>query len=170
MPNPTCVVDDCTTPARSSGADYCARHYHRWWRHGDPLKVSAAVTVSVAGPGTYRSLYRPKHPLAGRNGKVYAHRAALYDKVGPGEHACHWCSRAVQWYVDGRKRHDNLTVDHLDGDKDNNAPANLVPSCQRCNVKRITQERSTALRTAGWWSGPGDHGHAEPADATAGRA
>lgn len=37
MPNPTCTIDGCDKPARSPAADWCPKHYQRWYRHGDPL-------------------------------------------------------------------------------------------------------------------------------------
>lgn len=39
----TCVIEGCEKPARSSSAEWCKMHYHRWYRHGDPHKVRAAV-------------------------------------------------------------------------------------------------------------------------------
>lgn len=81
----------------------------------------------------YRRVKAPGHPLADKDGMVRVHRRALYDKIGPGEHACHWCGRPVAWDGVGIGR---LCVDHIDGDRWNNDPANLVPSCRRCNTKR----------------------------------
>lgn len=84
--------------------------------------------VSVTAKG-YRRLAAAGHPLAMGDGHVYEHRAVLYEKVGPGAHPCHWCGAVVTWGVD-------LETDHLDGDKTNNDPANLMPACQACNSWR----------------------------------
>jgi HNH endonuclease len=57
----------------------------------------------------------------------------LYDKIGPGEHGCHWCPRRVHWDGVGILR---LVADHLDDDRWNNDPENLVSSCRTCNSNR----------------------------------
>src|SRR3990167_11499676 len=45
-----------------------------------------------------RAVYRRDHPLGrSRDGKVMLHRIVLYDQIGPGTHACHWCGRLVTW-------------------------------------------------------------------------
>lgn len=71
-----------------------------------------------------------EHPLAIR-GAVAEHRKVLYDKIGPGPHPCHWCRKMLYW-----GGHDGICVDHLDDDKSNNDPENLVPSCSPCNSLR----------------------------------
>jgi hypothetical protein len=73
------------------------------------------------------------HPLS-RDGddKIYVHRKVLYDKLGPGEHPCHWCKRPLTWVGEGPRIH----VDHLDNDTWNNTPDNLVPACNPCNARR----------------------------------
>ena len=147
----TCTIDDCTKPLRSPGAIYCAMHYHRWYRHGDPHRTSNSAGVSVRKPRRYRTLHRPSHPLAGAGGRVYAHRAVLYDTIGPGEHDCHWCGRDLDWHAP-KGAANKLVVDHLNGHTDDNAPENLVPACGGCNVARGAQERSQALRDTGHWS------------------
>lgn len=78
----------------------------------------------------------PDHPLRTNNktGHVQAHRVALFDAIGPGEHPCHWCNRPLQWM---KGRHpDAICVDHLDSNRRNNDPTNLVPSCNQCNRVR----------------------------------
>lgn len=81
----------------------------------------------------YRTVSWPGHPLAQADGKVYAHRAALYEKIGPGSHKCAHCGRSVTWDGAGISR---LVVDHKDDDRWNNDHENLQPSCRMCNSKR----------------------------------
>jgi hypothetical protein len=74
------------------------------------------------------------HPIAPPSGVVAVARLVLYDKVGPGEHPCHWCAASVAWktgLVEGA-----LIADHLDWNRNNDDPANLVPSCHSCNGHR----------------------------------
>lgn len=53
MPNDTCSVADCDEPIRCKG--YCALHYSRWLRHGDPRpnvprkEAARGVMCSVIG-------------------------------------------------------------------------------------------------------------------------
>ena len=83
------------------------------------------------------------HPLSQslskcrRYAKAYVHRLVLYEKIGPGEHACHWCSKLISW--DNKRGPLRLMADHVDGDKWNNTPDNLVPACWRCNGRRAVQ-------------------------------
>jgi hypothetical protein len=62
-------------------------------------------------------------------GREYEHRIVLRAVIGGDPHPCHWCNRMLAWGVD-------LHVDHVDHDKLNNDPRNLVPSCQPCNNSR----------------------------------
>jgi hypothetical protein len=80
----------------------------------------------------YRKVKLVGHPLAHANGAVYAHRAVLWDKIGPGEHRCHWCGRSITWFGPGPR----IYPDHLDRNRWNNDPANLEPSCHWCNSYR----------------------------------
>lgn len=83
-------------------------------------------------PGTrYPMATNPGHPLAHASGRVRIHRAALWEKIGPGSHPCHWCGLTVDWFVKPL-----IQADHVDGDTRNNDPANLVPSCAACNGTR----------------------------------
>jgi len=82
----------------------------------------------------YRALTQiHDHPLSIGNGEVLEHRYVLYEKIGAGPHPCHWgCGALLTWGVD-------LHVDHLDSDRLNNDPANIVPSCNPCNVRRAIE-------------------------------
>lgn len=75
------------------------------------------------------------HPVLG-TGVMPEHRLALFDKIGPGPHPCHWCGTSVDWMPGARTRRGALIVDHVDNDGRNNEPDNLVPSCQSCNITR----------------------------------
>jgi hypothetical protein len=152
MTHPTCTIDGCEKPSRNkSSAAMCPMHYHRWYRHQDPTKTQAESDVSVSLGRRYLSRYQPTHPLAMKGGKVYVHRTVLYDAIGPGPHACHWCGTEVDWLPKADPR--ELQPDHLNNDGADNRPANLVPSCRSCNSTRGSQRRADALRAAGWWAG-----------------
>jgi hypothetical protein len=88
----------------------------------------------------YRLVIRHGHPLAGKTGRVLEHRAVLFDEIGPGPHPCRWCGQSLRWV--------NICVDHLDDDRSNNALANLVPACRRCNSQRtdVLRRRGPHLR------------------------
>jgi hypothetical protein len=145
----TCTHADCDKPARSATSPLCKMHYHRMYRHGTVERVATQVRT---GPGRrYRSAHRPGHPLAMANGKVYVHRAVLFDAIGPGVHPCNWCRSPVAWDATrGDPR--MLSVDHLNGEGDDNRPENLVPACSTCNATRGAQNRHRALKAIGWWS------------------
>jgi hypothetical protein len=148
-PHNTCVVECCNAPARNKSAKLCKKHYHREYRHGD-LEADFR-TIKTAPTETYISEYNPQHPLASRQGKVYVHRRVLYGMIGDGPHECHWCRCKVNWsLVMGAP--DYLQVDHLDENKRNNKPENLVPACGRCNPTRSTQKRHEVVRALGGWA------------------
>lgn len=134
-PEVICAVDGCDRPA--VGRLWCAMHYQRWKKHGDPtfrLRNGAPVQNSTG----YLLLCRSEHVLADKAGFVYQHRFVLFDQIGYGPHRCHWCGSHVNWFR--TRRPERLDVDHLDRDKKNNDPANLVPSCTSCNSRRVKKD------------------------------
>lgn len=83
------------------------------------------------------------HPLTGSgelSGRAFEHRVVLWNTLGCNSldcaHPCHWCGKTLTWV--------NLKADHLDGDRLNNDPANLVPSCNGCNIKRGWRRKADA--------------------------
>ena len=83
---------------------------------------------------TRRMLHLPGHPLASNGPLVPEYRAILFEKIGPGAHPCHHCGGRVEWLPGRKTSVGALVVDHLDRNPLNNAPANLAPSCTRCNI------------------------------------
>jgi hypothetical protein len=75
-----------------------------------------------------------EHPLTSSKGRVAEHRRVAWEEWGPDEQVCHWCGAVLRWK--GRLLVDRLCVDHLNADKLDNAPSNLVASCQMCNAHR----------------------------------
>jgi len=147
----TCPVTDCTKPSRGGAGSLCPMHYHRQYRHGSTgISARNAHTPSVSHGRDYRTVMAHDHPLAPPSGRMYVHRVVLYDAIGPGTHACHWCQRPITWNADEKRN--ALVPDHLNGIGSDNRRSNLVPSCLRCNSVRAQQARSRALRAAGWWS------------------
>lgn len=147
----TCTAADCTSKARTREGRLCEMHYYRQYRtgaldlRGREPKSGIRATIGTAKPSGvtitshgYAWTYAPAHPVAGSSGALYVHRAVLYDAIGPGSHPCYWCKATITWSAKGKEK---LVVDHLDGDKLNNAPSNLVPSCHRCNSTRGLFER-----------------------------
>lgn len=151
MPNATCILEGCEKPSRQKSPALCPMHYHRQYRHGNPHRVAHDSGITVSLGRRYRRIYVPAgHPMRDKSGRAYEHRVVLYEQLGTGPHECFWCGVAVDWLPKGDPQ--CLQVDHLNDDGADNRPANLVPSCGRCNATRALQARSAALRDAGWWS------------------
>lgn len=146
----TCTVEGCNKPPRSRLAALCPMHYHRQYRHGSVSMVATESGVSVSHGRRYKTVYRPRHPLASKYGNVYVHRMVLFDAIGYGPHPCHWCQRSINWTAKGDPN--ELQPDHLNGYGDDNRLENLVPPCRTCNSGRASQHKSAALRDAGFWS------------------
>lgn len=82
------------------------------------------------------------HPIAPASGLVAIARLNLYEKIGPGLHPCNWCGTIITWKPGNTPG--ALLADHLDWNRSNDAPENLVASCHLCNSKRTNSGRPLA--------------------------
>lgn len=108
--------------------------------------MSAGAPPHPKKTGGYLLVQAPGHPLAMANGQAYLHRLALYTRLGPGSHPCHWCGTTITWRARGEQA---LTADHVNHDTHDNTPGNLVPACRRCNSSRIGDRPATTPPAAG---------------------
>lgn len=127
-----CTARHCTeqtiSKTDSMAGRYCRRHYAAMRRRGTTEETTRPrARISPSG---YVKLRLPNHPIADANGDAYEHRVVLYSILGPGQHQCEHCRELVSW------EERTLEVDHLDFNRQNNTPANLIPSCHGCNVRR----------------------------------
>lgn len=125
-----CSIEGCDNPSQT--ARLCRMHYSRQWRTGDPGEAKSRQPGVHATTQGYLVEVDPSHPLSQSSGLVLQHRKVLFQKIGPGPHRCNWCGLIVEWG-------DSLVTDHVDGDRQNNDPSNLVASCISCNVSRGTR-------------------------------
>lgn len=137
-PKPPCCVDTCNDVSDTRGM--CIKHYARVLRKGH---AGDRIPQPYRQSHGYNVLHDKTHPMADHRGWVYEHRVVLYAQIGPGSHPCAHCGKTVTWGV-------NLEVDHLDWNRANNDPTNLVASCHGCNTRRTRrviqarQKRSAA--------------------------
>jgi hypothetical protein len=128
--SPTHICEWCGTSFVPKG------HANRPGRFCKPECYNASGRPKRKKNIEHRTERIPAHPVAPPSGIVSISRRVLYDKIGPGQHLCHWCKKTVQWMV-GIGLHKNaLIVDHLNHDATDDSPENLVPSCDSCNKRR----------------------------------
>lgn len=136
-----CELETCDKP--SPGMQYCPMHLERLKRNGNFELQDRTRHFHVNG---YVRIKREGHRLAQQDGWVYEHRVVLFEKIGPGDHPCHWCGTVVTWERTYPEHADGLVVDHIDEEPANNDPANLVPSCSVCNFQRSSRWAKRAKR------------------------
>jgi hypothetical protein len=130
MPNEDRQCEQC-------GTTFHPRHYYRPGRFCSLACYHAngtRRTKRLLSDQKMRSV--PSHPIAPPSGVVAFSRLVLYEKIGAGTHPCHWCGAPVTWMPGAGLAKGALLADHLDWDRNNDAPENLVPSCNHCNVTR----------------------------------
>ena len=129
----SCEVAACDSPIHTRKSGYCRIHYMRMWRNGtlEPKKRFGGVYSHSNG---YLQITDPTHPLADSKGSVLLHRAVLWDRFAGKTPSCAFCGVVLSWRR-GQK-HPVATAEHLDGNRKNNDPWNIVAACLSCNSAR----------------------------------
>lgn len=128
----------------------CRKHVFSLERKANISRALMGTFHGVSAAGSFIDAYGYRvltgqwsHPLALASGVVQEHRKVLYAKTGPGPHRCYHCDKVIDWKSSVRGT--DLCVDHLDDDRLNNDPTNLVPSCFRCNWGRNRQLKTHCI-------------------------
>jgi hypothetical protein len=90
-------------------------------------RVTRPLSGSITTNG-YRMVYEPSHPLSNRKGLLLEHRKVAYAASSGVCPPCFWCDVPIDW--------EDASVDHLNEQKLDNSPANLVVTCTPCNRYR----------------------------------
>lgn len=111
----------------------------RWGKPTSEKYLSSEGYWVLTGLQGHHPLIADREVRAGvERGEVLEHRAVLWTKLGCESieclHECHWCGKQLSW----SQRIYGIQADHIDGDRTNNAPENIVPSCGPCNIRRGT--------------------------------
>jgi len=109
----------------------CQVHNHRITKMGGDL--GAAWSPGAINDRGYRNVTSTGHILGQSQSE---HRLVLFGVIGFGPHRCTYCHAHINWKS-------GLEVDHIDFDRLNNVPANLVQSCHKCNSDRSPKGRFT---------------------------
>lgn len=142
-----CSVDGCEGLANRKGAAMCEAHYMRMRRNGTTESQYARMPETCDHSGGYLLVKAKGHPRSLGGARAYAHRVAFTEANGEGPFTCYWCQKPVTWA--------DMHVDHLNDDKHDNRPVNLVASCGVCNQQRgahkviATHRAKTGITFAG---------------------
>lgn len=110
----------------------------------DKDKIKLPDGAKLVKNGEYFQIRNvPWHPISDRNGSIPLHRFILFESIdGADPVACHWCKYPLRWKTKLACQYLHVVnADHLDGDKSNNSPENIVPSCYWCNINRLWAEK-----------------------------
>ena len=121
-----CSIEGCERAAKYRATGRCQTHYHRWWRHVDPLYVTP-IKERRSFQGD-RIGYRAAH------GRVWKARGAASAQ------ACQCGAQASQWSYRGGCPKEKMQVMHRGGSryecKFSPDPDRYDPLCLACHTKR----------------------------------
>lgn len=126
-PLPLCRIRHCRDEVRSRNSGLCEKHYGRL-RRGVDVELDKVVIGRYVTSAGYTKVLDRTHPLADAKGVLYEHRRVAFAVNNGRCPCCFWCGADLEW--------PKAVVDHLDENKANNEPSNLVVACNPCNRAR----------------------------------
>jgi hypothetical protein len=124
-----CAIEGCNRLVQTR--EWCQKHYHRWWKHGDPTidrikmrypknRKSSGISNNWKGGRWQRNdgyiwVHRPDHPN-NRKGYVLEHRLVLETQLG-------------------RLLLPSEIAHHINGVRDDNRPENLEVMTRSTHMK-----------------------------------
>ncbi len=126
-PLPKCSVHKCEKTVVSRNNPYCDKHFGRL-RRGADVNNDRLIKQQYTTASGYVVKTNSNHPMATKDFRLYAHREVAHDKHAGVCPPCYWCGANLTW--------SDAVIDHLDEDKKNNVPDNLVVACNTCNRAR----------------------------------
>lgn len=71
-----CIIDGCNKKIHAE--NFCPKHYGRYMKYGDPLKIigreKGSGTINSSG---YKLIWKPEHPNANGSGRIMEHRLVM---------------------------------------------------------------------------------------------
>lgn len=124
-----CIINGCRKKALRTKNTLCEAHYYQNRRTGS---FDKKVYPRTADHGAYVRIlgsHSKNHPMCGgKSGMLYEHRMVAYDVRNGICECCFWCGKELTWK--------SCVIDHLNEDKHDNRPENLLISCVNCNRAR----------------------------------
>jgi len=130
-----CAIPECGK--KHFGRGWCLMHYHRWYKHGDPLYVRRRVRSSFKSPAQMTEYRRNKireYQTSSRG------RAAILRNTYRSKDACDFTVDEMEMAINQPCFYCGTTeyrrgLDRLDNSK-GHVKDNVVTSCTLCNVVR----------------------------------
>lgn len=127
--NNICIIKGCRKTAVRTRNTLCEAHYYQNRRTGS---FNKKIYPKTADHGSYVRIlgsHVQNHPMRSKKSNMlYEHRMVAYDSRNGICDDCFWCGKELTW--------ESCVIDHLNEDKHDNRPDNLLVSCPRCNRGR----------------------------------
>lgn len=124
-----CKINGCNGLATRDKFTVCEAHYCMFRRNGNYNGKYKSPTAKQGNYIRVNGKEAKKHYMAtDKSGLLYEHRMVAYDVRNGICEPCFWCGIELDWK--------SCVIDHLNEDKHDNSPENLLISCVKCNRAR----------------------------------